>query len=189
MTRIFIRPHLLSTAIFCVPLLTGCTPANAESGLSSHIQIAGPSEPGERLVVTGHVIGRDGKPKGGVTIEAHHTDAHGIYLAEGAHGPNPAVAARLWGRLVSAADGSYRIDTIKPGGYPGGGAPAHIHLHLRADGREQWEILEFAGDPNLTATMIAKDGAGGTFAAIRPVQRDASGLLHCTRDFRVGGAK
>ena len=181
MTRNFNSLHLL--AILFASLLVCCTQAEASP---SYVRIAGPQEPGERLIVTGHVLGRDGKPRGGVVIEVHHTDAHGIYLAEGAHGPNPAVAARLWGRLITAPDGSYRIDTIKPGGYPGGGAPAHMHIHIRADGKDQWEILEFAGDRNLTPAMIAKDGVGGTFAGIRPLQRDATGVLHCTRDFRLG---
>jgi hypothetical protein len=99
------------------------------------------------------------------------------------------VAARLWGRLVTAPDGSYRIDTIKPGGYPGGGAPVHMHIHLRDGKSDEWALLEFAGDPNLTPAMIAKDGIGGTFATIRPLDRDAIGVLHCTRDFRVGGTK
>jgi protocatechuate 3,4-dioxygenase beta subunit len=184
MTRIIIPLHLL--AILSASLLVGCTRAEAKSGLTSYVRIAGPQEPGERLIVTGHVLSREGKPLGGVVIEAHHTDAHGIYLAEGAHGPNPAVAARLWGRLITAPDGSYRIDTIKPGGYPGDGAPAHIHVHIRDGKSDAWALLEFAGDPNLTPAMIAKDGAGGTFATIRPLERDASGVLHCTRDFRVG---
>jgi protocatechuate 3,4-dioxygenase beta subunit len=180
MTRIHIPRHLL--AILCVSLVV-CSQAD---GSPSIARIAGPQEPGQRLVVTGHVFGRDGKPRGGVVIEVHHTDAHGIYLAEGAHGPNPAVAARLWGRLITAPDGSYRIETIKPGGYPGGGAPAHMHIHLRDGKSDEWAILEFAGDPNLTPAMIAKDGVGGTFASIRPLERDAAGVLHCTRDFRVG---
>jgi protocatechuate 3,4-dioxygenase beta subunit len=177
------------TPIVCFALLAGCSPARASSGLPSHIVIAGPREPGQRLIVTGRVVGADGKPRGGVIIEAHHTDNSGIYLAEGARGPNPEVAARLWGRLATAADGTYQIDTIRPGGYPGGGAPAHIHIHIRAGGKDHWEILEFADDRNLTPAMRAKDGAGGTFAAIRPVTRDASGVWHCTRDFRLGGGK
>ncbi|MEA2327493.1 MAG: hypothetical protein QOE68_2452, partial [Thermoanaerobaculia bacterium] len=76
-----------------------------------------------------------------------------------------------------------------PGGYPGGTAPAHIHIHIRDRRDEHLEILEFADDHALTPAMRAKDGVGGTFAPIQPVTRDASGVWHCTRDFRVGGAK
>jgi protocatechuate 3,4-dioxygenase beta subunit len=180
MNRSIIRMQLLT--LLAIPLL-------ASPGLTSHIVIAGPNEPGQRLVVTGRVIGADGKPRGGVVIEAHHTDNSGIYLADGAHGPNPKVAARLFGRLATAADGTYRIDTIRPGSYPGGGVPTHIHIHIQDGRHEQFEILEFADDRALTPAMRAKDSAGGTFAAIQPVHRDASGVWHCTRDFRTAGDK
>ncbi|MEA2414295.1 MAG: protocatechuate 3,4-dioxygenase, beta subunit [Thermoanaerobaculia bacterium] len=180
MIRTIVRMQLLT--LLAIPLL-------ASPGLISHIVIAGANEPGQRLIVTGRVIGADGKPRGGVVIEAHHTDASGVYLAEGARGPNPKVAARLWGRLATATDGTYRIDTIRPGSYPGGGVPAHIHIHIQAGRHEQFEILQFADDRYLTPAMRAKDGQGGTFASIRPVQRDTSGVWHCTRDFRVGGGK
>jgi len=180
MTRSIVRMQLV--LLLAVPLL-------ASPGLTSHVVIAGPKEPGQRLVVTGRVFGADGKPRGGVVIEAHHTDASGIYLAEGAHAPNPKVAARLFGRLATAADGTYRIDTIRPGSYPGGGAPAHIHIHIQDGRHEQYEMIEFADDRALTPAMRAKDGLGGTFATIQPVTRDASGVWHCTRDFRTVGGK
>ncbi|HEV7573939.1 MAG TPA: hypothetical protein VGQ21_20790 [Thermoanaerobaculia bacterium] len=175
-------------AIVCITL-TACAPARASTTLPSQIVIAGANEPGQRLIVTGRVVGADGKPRGGVIIEAHHTDNNGIYLAEGAQGPNPDVAARLWGRLATAADGTYQIDTIRPGGYPGGTAPAHIHMHIRNERDEHWEVLEFADDRALTPAMRAKDSVGGTFAPIQSVHRDASGVWHCTRDFRLGGGK
>jgi protocatechuate 3,4-dioxygenase beta subunit len=180
---------IYAAAILCVILLNQCTRADASPRLPSRIVIAGPSEPGQRLVVTGRVVDAKSQPLSGVIIEAHHTDATGIYLAEGAHGPNPDVAARLWGRLATADDGTYRIETIRPGEYPGGGAPAHIHMRIRNGRESHWEILEFADDRNLTPAIRARDGQGGTFAAIRPVQRDAAGVWHCTRDFRAGSAQ
>src|SRR3954453_3641024 len=180
MKRILIGWQLL--ALLAIPLL-------ASPGLPSHIVVARPNEPGQRLVITGRFFGADGKPRGGVVIEAHHTDANGIYLAEGAHAPNPKVAARLFGRLATAPDGTYQIDTIRPGGYPGGGAPAHIHIRIRNGRDEHWGLMEFADARAPTPAMRAKDSSGGTFATIRPVTRDASGVWHCTRDFRVGGGK
>ena len=62
-------------------------------------------------------------------------------------------------------------------------------MHILNGRDEHWEILEFADDRALTPAMRAKDSAGGTFAPIQPVHRDASGVWHCTRDFRVGGGK
>jgi len=76
MTRTIIRMQL--PALVAIALLAGCTRAQASPGLTSHIVIAGPKEPGQRLILTGRVFGSDGKPRGGVVIEAHHTDANGI---------------------------------------------------------------------------------------------------------------
>ena len=137
--------------------------------LSSHVQIASAHEPGQRLIITGHIFGPDGKARSGVIVSAHHADARGIYLAPGKRGPNPKVEARLWGRLATAADGSYRIDTIMPSGY--GGGAAHVHLVLRDASKEQFQILQFDNGPN---------------AGI--LTRDAKGVYHCVRNFRLKGA-
>lgn len=179
MTRLRLLPLLT------LPLLLGCTRADA-SPLPSRIIIASPREPGQRLIVSGRIVGPDGRPRGGVYLRVHHADAHGVYLAEGAKAPNPAVAARLWGELRTASDGTYSIETIKPAAY--GGVPAHMHIVIR-DGvhKDQLETLEFAGDPALTPDMIARDAHDGTFSMIRPAQRDASGVLRVTRDFRLAG--
>lgn len=183
--------RLCLLALFSFPLLSNCTPADASarvaSRLPSRVAIASAREPGERLVITGRVLTRNGVPRGGVVIQAHHTDAKGVYLAEGEKAANPKASARLWGELQTADDGTYRIETIKPHGYPGGGVPAHVHIVVRDGRHEQFEILQFAGDPALTPAMIELDGKGGTFAGIRPLQRDARGVLQCTRDIRLKG--
>jgi protocatechuate 3,4-dioxygenase beta subunit len=137
--------------------------------LSSRIQIAPRGEPGERLIVTG----RTSVP--GVEIFAYHTDAHGEYRR------SLAGVARLHGRLRTAADGTYSIDTIKPGAYPGRGIAAHIHFQLRPRGApEIHTALMFEGDPFLTPDYIAKYRE-----EVRPLVRGRDGVLHCTRDFRI----
>jgi protocatechuate 3,4-dioxygenase beta subunit len=129
------------------------------------IQIAGPAEPGERLVLTGKVLGPDGKPRGGVEIHVWHTDAQGLYH----RGPGDA-PPRLQGTLRSAPDGSYTIRTIKPGHYPGHPTGAHIHLTIGGGATET--LFIDGGQPLLRLT------------------RDANGVLHGTYDFHLrGGAK
>ena len=89
------------------------------------LRVTRDSEPGERLITTGRVLRADGKtPASGVTLSLYHTDAAGIY---GQGSGQPSEIARLKGRLVTGADGRYEIVTIRPGHYPGGGVPAHIH--------------------------------------------------------------
>ena len=131
--------------------------------LCAVLRIASASEPGERLVLTGHVLGADGKPRGGVAIEVWHTDVTGHYRRDNGDGP-----PRLQGTTHTAADGSYAIDTIKPGLYPGAKSGAHMHFTLNGE-----------------AAMILFDGP----QAIH-LTRDAKGVLHGTHDFHLhGGAK
>ena len=164
----------------------------ASPGLSSRIRIAPAAEPGERIVVAGRVVGEDGGPLGGIEIEAYHTDATGLYRPDRSVPSWPDRPPRLQGRLATAADGSYEIDTIRPGAYPGGGNPAHIHFHIDASGARQAETLWFEGEPFLTPEQVRRETAlaTGTFCAIQPLVLGADGVLRCRRDFRFhGGAK
>ncbi|MGH9508312.1 MAG: hypothetical protein ACRD2M_00110 [Terriglobales bacterium] len=72
--------------------------------------IADKSEPGEKLVLTGTVFGReDGKTRQGVTIYAYHTDARGYYRSK------PWGRPRLRGWARTNAEGKYEFHTIQPG--------------------------------------------------------------------------
>ena len=105
------------------------------------MKIAADKEPGQRLMITGHVLGADGRPRGGIQMYAYHTDAKGLYRPDGSFKGEP----RLRGTLLTAADGSYEIDTIKPAPYPNRNIPAHIHVHLRWLGNDQEEEIRFEG--------------------------------------------
>ena len=135
--------------------------------------------------MTGRVVGMDDKPFGGVVIFAYHTDANGLYRT---HGDVPRGAAdprKLEGKLRTGADGTYRIDTIKPGAYPSRNNPAHIHFVIMPPGgKRQSEILWFDGDPLITAAMHEKYDRFGNYSPIRVATRGADGALHCTRDFK-----
>jgi protocatechuate 3,4-dioxygenase beta subunit len=102
------------------------------------MKIAADNEPGQRIVIRGHVYGADGKPRR-LAMFAYHTDARGLYDRD-AKG-----VARLHGTLLTAPDGSYEIETIKPAPYPNRDIPAHIHVHLRGAGFDQEEEIRFEG--------------------------------------------
>src|SRR5436305_14255346 len=93
--------------------------------LCAVLSIASAAEPGERLVLSGHVFGPDGKARPGVALEVWHTDASGHYRRDNGDGP-----ARLRGIVRTGADGAYTIETIKPGLYPGAKRCAHIQRQL-----------------------------------------------------------
>ena len=154
-------------------------PAQASSTGPSRIQIAGRSEPGIRLILSGRAFGSDGKPLAGVEIYAYHTGADGLYRTDRYTPEWPSKPPRLQGTLRTAADGSYQIDTVKPGSYPSRNNPAHIHFKLRASGYpERGETIWFEGDALLTPKEKP--------AYVVHLQHDSSGVLHGTHDFHLG---
>ena len=115
----------------------------------SRMKIAADNEPGQRLIITGHVFDASGKPAR-VTLYAYHTDAKGLYRPDGSFRGQP----RLQGTLLTAEDGSYEIDTIKPAPYPNRDIPAHIHVHLRWNGHDQEEEIRFEGTGPLICHVV-----------------------------------
>jgi protocatechuate 3,4-dioxygenase beta subunit len=138
----------------------------AWANLPSRMKIAADDEPGQRLVVTGRVFDADGKPLR-VTLDAYQTDARGLYNPQWSFRREP----RLRGRLLTAPDGSYEIDTIKPAPNPNRNTLANMHVRLRNQNAniDQEEEIRF-------------EGAGPT---ICHAVADSSGMLKCTVDFRV----
>jgi len=147
---------------------------------SSHIVIAGAGEPGQRLVVSGRVLDANGHGVPNVIMRAYHTDARGLYRADGRFYSDSA-PPRLQGYLRTAADGSYVIETIRPAPYPNRSTPAHIHFELRSpNAQREYAILYFADDPLLTAAQRTKLPQ----AICHPLA--SNGVVHCTRDFHLG---
>jgi protocatechuate 3,4-dioxygenase beta subunit len=143
--------------------------------------IADASEPGTRLILTGTVFDRDGKRREGVTVYAYHTDKNGFYRKK------PWGRPRLRGWARTDAEGRYEFHTVMPGPYPMRRNPAHIHMTVAIPEKVEWWIseLRFADDSFLTAQEIQREGRKGTFASIRPLEREADGTLRCVRDIRL----
>jgi protocatechuate 3,4-dioxygenase, beta subunit len=110
---------------------------------------------GERIVVTGRVLGSDGKPLRGQLVEIWQANAAGRYRHEvDVHDapldPNFDGA----GRCLTDDDGWYRFITVKPGAYPwknhpNAWRPNHIHFSLfgRAFTDRLITQMYFPGDP------------------------------------------
>jgi protocatechuate 3,4-dioxygenase beta subunit len=145
------------------------------------VTIADESEPGERLTLTGTVFGHDGKPREGVTVYAYHTDASGLYRSK------PWGRPRLRGWVRTDAAGRYEFHTIKPGPYPLRRNPAHVHMTIAIPGKVEWWIpeLRFSADSFLGDEDIRREEPKGTFASIRPLERQPDGKLRCVRDIRL----
>ena len=119
---------------------------------------------GERIVVTGRVLGSDGRALQGQLVEIWQANAAGRYLHEADRhdaplDPNFSGA----GRCLTGDDGSYRFTTIKPGAYPWRNGPntwrpQHIHFSLfgRAFTERLVTQLYFPGDPLLEHDAIVR---------------------------------
>jgi len=117
---------------------------------------------GERIVVTGRVLGSDGRPIRGQLVEVWQANAAGRYAhAVDTHDapldPNFTGA----GRALTDDDGVYRFVTIKPGSYPwknhyNAWRPQHIHFSLfgRAFTERLVTQMYFPGDPLLEIDPI-----------------------------------
>ncbi|HZB38712.1 MAG TPA: protocatechuate 3,4-dioxygenase [Beijerinckiaceae bacterium] len=116
--------------------------------------------------VAGRVLGLDGKPIAGATVEIWQCDARGRYIHPGDVGGRPRDKAfQGYGRTVSGADGGYRFRTIKPVPYPG--RTPHIHFAVQAPGRRELVTQMYvAGEPG--------NNRDGLYRSIRdPRQRAA----------------
>ena len=157
--------------------------------LSSRARIAPPGEAGEALMLTGRVLGPDGKPRADVIVYAYQTDAAGIY-------PPPEKSLSRWadrhGRLrgwaVSGADGRYTFDTIRPASYPGQNVPQHIHVHVVERGCATYYIDEvlFADDPLLAGEERRERPERGGSGITTPMRDKAIGAWHVVRDIHLG---
>jgi len=91
---------------------------------------------GERIVVSGRVLGDDGKPVANTLVEVWQANSAGRYIHVNDQHDAPVDPNFLGaGRCVTDANGGYKFYTVKPGAYPwmnhhNAWRPAHIHLSL-----------------------------------------------------------
>jgi protocatechuate 3,4-dioxygenase beta subunit len=124
--------------------------------------ILSPEQPGERIVLEGRVLGLDCAPLADGELDLWHADAAGTYDLKG---------FVLRGRVRTASDGRFAIDTVLPGRYLNGATyrPRHLHLKVRAAGHAELTTqLYFPGDPYNDSDpffddrlLVAEEVAGG----------------------------
>ncbi len=164
-----------------VPSCEWCGLAEAPPDLTATMRLGestADDSPGEPMRIVGVVRDEAGRALGGVRVYAYHTDPAGRYTPSDAPRGNEARHGRLRGWLETGADGRYRIETTRPGPYPGRPDPEHIHLAMARPGdteRYAGEIV-FADDPRLTgAWQTAQRRTGNPFTVCAPT-RAADGV-------------
>ena len=131
-------------------------------------RLAGVAQPGAPLVLRGHLVKPDGRtPAAGAIVFGYQTDRDGIYY----NAERPGQPWRLQGWARTNDDGSFEFRTVRPGPYPGGQIPAHIHLSVetREFGRQWTDEIRFDDDAFVTADERARSRAAGAFGPVRPV--------------------
>jgi protocatechuate 3,4-dioxygenase beta subunit len=147
---LLLLPHTLSE-------LTGPAFGHDAVHKLDHDLTRGPDgEPlGERIIVTGRVTDRDGRPVRSALIEIWQANAAGRYVHDVDQHPAPLDPNFTGaGRCLTDDEGRYRFVTVKPGAYPwrnhpNAWRPAHIHLSVfgRAFTNRLVTQMYFPGDP------------------------------------------
>ena len=167
-----------------LPACEWCGAGEAPAAPGWDVRIAAPEEPGEALVLSGTVFVADGRsPAPGVILYLYHTNAGGIYPKRGDETGNGRRHGYLRGWLRTDERGRYRFTTIRPGSYPGGTEPAHIHVVVKEPGKDETYLddFNFEDDPLVTPAYRARlrrRGGSGTIA----LERDAAGRWFGRRD-------
>jgi len=145
------------------------------------VPLCGPDEPGEKLAFGGRVLDYQGRPLPKAAVVAYNADRAGLYVPPDSGTRVP----RLRGAAVTDDLGQFRFATVRPGPYPGGDEPAHIHLVVTAPAhRPRFVTYWFEGDPLITPAKREK-AARDPEMVIVPLARDPAGAWVFAHDIRL----
>ncbi len=94
-------------------------------------------EKGDKLLITGTVVARNGRPVPGAVLEVWHTNAFGRYDNDDPDNPPANDQFHLRARIKADEKGKYQFETVRPGHYPITPTQfrtAHVHLKVHAEG-------------------------------------------------------
>lgn len=107
-----------------------------------------PGTPGDRLVLTGHVLTTDCVPIAGAWLDFWQADGEGRYDNAG---------YKLRGHQFTDREGQYYLETVLPGVYPG--RTRHIHVKVKAPGQPVLTTQLFFPDEPANLTDAIYDPA------------------------------
>ena len=119
--------------------------ANCNMGI---LKIITADEPGKKIRVLGIVRNTSEKPISGALVYLYQTDSKGWYARDAPHVlqfEGDMRHPRLFGYVKTDSSGQFELHTIKPSGYPRSDLPAHIHVHITANGYRSY-VTEFLFD-------------------------------------------
>lgn len=170
------------SAVLCNPLYASVHPfPGFRAALKSHatsapLTMVAKDEPGERAILKLALVTKDRTPLRNALIYLYHTSAKGWYSDTAAHfraNSGDQRHARLFGYIRTNPQGRADVHTIRPGGYPDGDLPCHVHIELVEPGTLVSEVV-FSDDPRLTPEARARSLQQG-FVVSNP-SRGADGV-------------
>jgi len=136
-------------------------PADSDADLTQIRGRTGRAQ-GQVIYIAGRVLNAAGTPQAGVQIDVWQANAHGRYRHPDDSNPAPLDPEfEGFARLVTDAQGGYRLKTIKPMGYRAGSFDRPPHIHFAITGKVDRLVtqLYFAGEPlNETDGLLAQAG-------------------------------
>jgi len=139
------------------------------------ISIATDTIPGRKIRVIGVVKNEEGKPVVNALVYLYHTDSRGWYAANSPHvnmNEGDMRHARLFGYVRTDKDGKFELHTIKPSGYPQSDLPAHIHVHITADGYQNFVNEFLFDDDERLVGKIRENSVRNQFIIAKPEKTD-----------------
>jgi len=139
------------------------------------ISIATDTIPGRKIRVIGVVKNEEGKPVVNALVYLYHTDSRGWYAANSPHvnmNEGDMRHARLFGYVRTDKDGKFELHTIKPSGYPQSDLPAHIHVHITADGYQNFVNEFLFDDDERLVGKIRENSVRNQFIIAKPEKAD-----------------
>jgi protocatechuate 3,4-dioxygenase beta subunit len=140
------------------------------------LSIATDTIPGKKIKVLGSVKDKQGKPIAGALVYLYQTDARGWYAADAPHvmqNEGDFRHTRLFGYVKTNKDGTFELHTIKPSGYPKSDLPAHIHVHVMAEGYSSYGTEFLFDDDARLVGKIRTDAIRNSFMIAKPEKSTA----------------
>jgi len=141
------------------------------------ISIVTDTIPGKKIKVTGTVKDTDGVPAAGALVYLYHTDSRGWYAADAPHvsmNEGDMRQARLFGYVKTDKNGMFELHTIKPSGYPQSDLPAHIHVHVSAQGYRSFGTEFLFDDDERLVGKIRENSVRNNFMISKPEKTEST---------------
>jgi protocatechuate 3,4-dioxygenase beta subunit len=145
---------------------------------------------GEVTHLTGRILGANGEPVRGATVEIWQVDNSGAYLHTGSSNRERRDANfQGFGRFLTGRKGEYYFRTIKPVPYPG--RTPHIHFMVKLKGREPFVTQCYVkGAPenarDFILNRIPEKPRESVLIDFRPVENSRVGELAANFDIILG---